>query len=1041
MPIKNLDDAREVRDHVKRVFAVAPDERAQAIRRLFVETLDFDSASGRVSLRPTRPPIALPETAERIASLDGVHVCYVALDTRETDRVRKAEAAAAARLLARELGDDLLLVFTNTSGSQLHFVHPVFNLAQPTLRRMIVERDLPRRTAVQQIANIYSHYLKSVDIRAALKSAFDVERVTDEFFAEYKRVFEDAEKLIIEANGDIEADWRLFVQTLYNRLMFVHFLSRKGWLTFDGNTDYLKALWRSYRSRPDETSFYHDRLRPLFFCGLNNPSSTDVSGAGSYMNTVYGKVPFLNGGLFEQTDLDRRTDIDVPDPAIEPLLRDRVGLFNRFNFTVMESTPFDIEVAVDPEMLGKAFEESVNGRHDTGSYYTPRPVVAFMCREALKGYLESRGVGLSPEAVRKFVDERDTSEISLNAAPQVSRALDEVTVVDPACGSGAYLLGMLQELVDLQTVLFNVGVDPRSLYRLKLHVIERNIYGVDNDDFAVNIAMLRLWLSLAIEYEGEEPEPLPNLDFKIVYGDSLRGPEPIYQLQVLRSKLGKLKTKYMHATAQADKDRLRNSIEAERARVEKALGGAGAPEGSINWRLDFAEVFETRDGFDIAIANPPYVRQEKIGPHKAALVRQYSDAASARSDLYCYFYARALQLLRRGGWHVFVCSNSWLDVGYGAKLQKFLLENAHVQAIYESAVERQFSTAQINTVISLIRNVPGDDHHITRFVSLRDKFQRALTDLHKRRERTVSQADLMAASLGSPDKRGRRKFVGDKWGGKYLRAPDIYWQLLEKSRAHLVPLGQIATVRAGMKSGANEFFYLTEEKICKWKIESQFVKPMLKSPSEFNTIIVDANGTNLRMFMCHESREHLRGTAALAYIEYGESQGYHSRRSCSWRNPWYDLGYEGHSKLAFGARVDKTARTFLVQEGLQIDKAFYLLKDVKRDPYRLCTVMNSTLTNLFLNVHGRTNFGGGLMEIEVGELEGVPIVDPDLIPEADTDIFFEADWDALSSSASRNVIDDILSDVLDLTDSERSAIHEGLVDLVQSRRTRARSLK
>ena len=132
---------------------------------------------------------------------------------------------------------------------------------------------------------------------------------------------------------------------------------------------------------------------------------------------------------------------------------------NAFNFTVLESTPFDIEVAVDPEMLGKVFEELVTGRHATGSYYTPRPVVAFMCREALKGYLESRCVGLSAEAIQKFVDERDTDDISLSAAPQVSRALDEITVVDPACGSGAYLLGMLQELVELQTVLFNVGVD------------------------------------------------------------------------------------------------------------------------------------------------------------------------------------------------------------------------------------------------------------------------------------------------------------------------------------------------------------------------------------------------------------------------------------------------------------------------------------------------------------------------------------------------------------------------------------------------------
>ena len=192
----------------------------------------------------------------------------------------------------------------------------------------------------------------------------------------------------------------------------------------------------------------------------------------------------------------------------------------------MESTPYDVEVAVDPEMLGKVFEELVTGRHDSGAYYTPRPVVSFMCREALKGYLEGKETGLDADAITRFVDEHDTSGISLIGAPRVSEALSDVTVVDPACGSGAYLLGIMQELIELQTILYNIGVDAKKIYDLKLEIIQRNLYGVDIDEFAVNIAMLRMWLSLAIDYEGEKPEPLPNLDFKVVCGDSLLGPDP-----------------------------------------------------------------------------------------------------------------------------------------------------------------------------------------------------------------------------------------------------------------------------------------------------------------------------------------------------------------------------------------------------------------------------------------------------------------------------------------------------------------------------------
>ena len=142
-----------------------------------------------------------------------------------------------------------------------------------------------------------------------------------------------------------------------------------------------------------------------------------------------------------------------------------------------------------------------------------------MCREALKGYLEARDTGLTLDAIAAFVDEHDTDDIDVPAARKVADALSEVTVVDPACGSGAYLLGMMQELVELQTLLFNVGADDKSLHTLKLEIIERNLRGADIDPFAVHIAQLRLWLSLTIEYDGPPPvPPLPNLDLGILTG-------------------------------------------------------------------------------------------------------------------------------------------------------------------------------------------------------------------------------------------------------------------------------------------------------------------------------------------------------------------------------------------------------------------------------------------------------------------------------------------------------------------------------------------
>ena len=706
MPIEDRNDAAEVEQRIARIFAAAPRERAAAVRALLVEVLDFDADFGQAGLAGAPGNAALPDAAERVAQLEGVNVLYVAL---ETDRVRKGEAAAATKLIEGQLGGDLLLLFTNASASQLHFIHPTFAGARPTLRRMIVERDLPRRTAVQQLSNIYWNHQDSRSIRAALDRAFDVEAVTKRFFAEYKRVFDLAIDRVegFESGAGEEERRKLFVQTLFNRIMFIYFLSRKGWLTFQGENDYLNALWRDYRSKPDQANFYRDRLRHLFFFGLNNPQSRDLNFKDRFMESVFGDVPFLNGGLFEQTDLDGRSGVTVPDSVIEPILSD---LFDRFNFTVMESTPFDIEVAVDPEMLGKVFEELVTGRHDTGSYYTPRPVVSFMCREALKGYLGGRDTGLSPEAVAGFVDDRDTSRVSLASAPKVAEALDEVTVVDPACGSGAYLLGMMQELVELQTALYNVGVDARGLYDLKLHIIQRNLYGVDNDEFAVNIAMLRMWLSLAIEYEGDRPEPLPNLGFKVVRGDSILGPDPSpesygdlfrHQVNTVAGRLADLKAKHMEATA--GKDALRDEIERLQGELRAALADTPAPAEAVDWRVEFAEVFD-RGGFDVALANPPYVQLQKDG---GKLGRLYGDVGYATfvrtGDVYQLFYERGCQLLRSShGVLAYVTSNSWLRAEYGKPLRRYLSEK-HTPLILVELGKDIFASTIVDTSVVLLR--------------------------------------------------------------------------------------------------------------------------------------------------------------------------------------------------------------------------------------------------------------------------------------------------------------------------------------------------
>lgn len=259
--------------------------------------------------------------------------------------------------------------------------------------------------------------------------AFDVEKVTKRFYEDYAATFARAEKLIgkqKELKGD---DLRIFTQTLFNRLMFLRFMERKGWLTFQERHDYLRAL---HEAGPrGRKSFYNSRLCPLFFEGL--------AIEGKQESDAYGSVPYLNGGLFEQSPLDRKIT-DLPDAVFDGILgsEEAGGLFYRYNFTIEESSPLDIEVAVDPEMLGKVFEELVTGRHETGSYYTPRPVVSYMCREALKGCLAD-ATKAPPEALASLIDRQDARKLKENHAGEILATLDDLKAVDPACGSGAYL--------------------------------------------------------------------------------------------------------------------------------------------------------------------------------------------------------------------------------------------------------------------------------------------------------------------------------------------------------------------------------------------------------------------------------------------------------------------------------------------------------------------------------------------------------------------------------------------------------------------------
>jgi methylase of polypeptide subunit release factors len=655
---------------------------------LFTQTLNWGrpQSGPRLLQIPDVPDGKL--TATPVAQLGTLPVFQVVWpDTRLPSIPQRRKAYSA---LAPTYFEHILCHVTNDD------MGAAFVWARPQPSRKVELRTLPyevgtsARTTIEQLSELRFEYHElglfgdppRTAVLDKLDRAFDVEKVTKRFFKQFADVFDRVEAQVTGIADP--ARKRLFTQRLFNRLMFITFIQKKGWLRLGKSKNYLRELWEAYRRDPNpDESFYASRLWRLFFLGLNNPDEQDlmVINRGGVLREQLGDVPFLNGGLFEETDDDKDpAAITAPDTAIESILSE---LFERFNFTVTESTPLDVEVAVDPEMLGKVFEELVTGRHEQGAYYTPKPIVSFMCREALKGYMKHKLPDESTTVIDRFVDEHEPEGIRDHEA--VLEALRSVRVCDPACGSGAYLLGMMHELLDLRDALFKrAKLDHATTYARKLEIIQNNLYGVDVDEFAVQIARLRLWLSLAVDYEGDRPKPLPNLDFKIERGDSVIGPSPEAApptefRDTLIHAFHNLKSQYLTSHG-SEKKALKPEIEGLREQI-RIFTRRSTDASGFDWQVEFAEVFADGGGFDIIVANPPYVRQELIKHLKPDLQKAHPHVYTGVADLYVYFYSRSLQLLRPGGMLVFISSNKWFRANYGAKLRAHIAAICHIHSI------------------------------------------------------------------------------------------------------------------------------------------------------------------------------------------------------------------------------------------------------------------------------------------------------------------------------------------------------------------------
>ena len=591
------------------------------------------------------------------------------------------------------------------------------------------------RTAIQQFEHLRESNLSLKD----LTKAFSVDAVGDMFFDGYKKQYENiifyvtGKRMVKVANKweerlegkpcetimqqfarfpNPEKSIRDYVKKLMGRLVFLQFLQKKGWLGVpanatwgEGDAEFIQNIF----AQCDDKDHFVDNVLKLLFDELNSENEKKLP---QY------RTPYLNGGLFER---DATDDTSFPLPA--QYTQSLLDFFASYNFTIDENDPDDAEVGVDPEMLGRIFENLLEDNKDKGAFYTPKEIVSYMCRESLIAYLQT-GIEDEPtkEAIRQFVT---THQVQEHLPENTDQLLKDVKICDPAIGSGAFPMGLLKELFLCRTAL--EGISQHQAAEIKKHIIQQNVYGVDIERGAVDIARLRFWLSLIVD--EETPQALPNLDFKIMQGNSLleqykgvdlstmtekkaddTGMLTFFDdmIDVYRKELRDMLVQYFDCTDHIEKQSLRiriienvkQQLREQHIKVDFGDLDLSGNDQFFLWHTWFHDVF-SKGGFDIVIGNPPYVLIQTLKNEELenTYKRIYS-VASYKIDLFHLFIEHGYNILKMYGVLTYINPTTYLTNNYTQPLRDLILKKSSVLGIIN--ISDDVFDASVNTGIEIL---------------------------------------------------------------------------------------------------------------------------------------------------------------------------------------------------------------------------------------------------------------------------------------------------------------------------------------------------
>ncbi len=837
------------------------------------------------------------------------------------ERARTMQRNFVAHYLKNRGEKDAAIVAFCTDGLEdwrFSFVHMDYRTIQTESGKVKVKEDLtparrysflvgrnePNHTARQQLVPILEDDRNNPTL-ADIEHAFNIESVTKEFFNRYKDLFlKVKEELdnVVAADKKIKTEFESkqidtanFAKKLLGQIVFLYFIQKKGWLGVvkdktwgTGPRNFMRRLFEKEIVSYD--NFFNDILEPLFYEAL----AID-RGEVSFYSRFNCKIPFLNGGLFEPINGYNWEEMDIL--LKNETFREILDTFDLYNFTVREDEPLEREVAVDPEMLGKVFENllEVKDRKSKGAYYTPREIVHYMCQESLINYLDStintqeetvipqkpiqksllgkdepeqtvftvqaHKTIIPREDIEAFIRRGDFAINNDLAKEQGTKSYDykmpesirnnarlfdgklaDVKICDPAIGSGAFPVGMMHEIVRARETLTTYfptlekthHLSPtlekggeggfsnnRTPYNLKRHAIQESIYGVDIDPGAVDIAKLRLWLSLVVDEDDFKTiKPLPNLDYKIVCGDSLSSVNILFHHAELK-ELERLKGKYFEETNPRKKIQFKEEI-------DNLISEITNNDRHFDFKVYFSEVFNPSNnphfskggegGFDIVIANPPYVRHEAIKELKPELKKEFGDFYCGTADIYTYFYKKGIDLLKSCGHLCFIAPNKFMRAGYGKNTRKLLATQVTPKVIIDFCDLPIFDATTYPSIIlvekmpfvgaalcgrpDLINGQPPKQGQPHRVAPTKTEFLAAtFTDAAQleRLEETLSNIGF-SMPVSSLREEG--------WN---LERPKVL-ALMEKLRKAGLPLGEYVQGRfyRGILTGLNEAFVIDE---------------------------------------------------------------------------------------------------------------------------------------------------------------------------------------------------------------------------------------